>query len=80
VRKARHEPKARHKLQTRGEDAGLVHLEGMDQHDHFTFCGLSWSGENEPDRFEDTDADVDCPGCLRAIKQAIAILAADGRI
>lgn len=56
--------------QLTGEDAGKVHLRGMDAHDHATFCGHCWTGV----QYEDTLESVDCPGCLRAIAQARELL------
>jgi hypothetical protein len=51
-------------------EVGLVHLPGQDHHDHETFCGFSWSG-NE---YEDTTDPATCPGCQQAAEQAEAIL------
>lgn len=54
---------------TNPDEIGSVHLEGLDQHDHRSFCGFCWDGA-----WEDTDDPVNCEGCLRAVKQADQII------
>lgn len=54
----------------RHDPVGLVHLPGLEAHDHETFCGYSWSGND----YEDTTDPVTCPGCLRAAEQARKLL------
>ena len=51
-------------------ESGLIHLLGMDAHDHETFCGFCGSGN----AYEDTDEPADCPGCLRAVREADGII------
>lgn len=60
----------RNRRQVTGEDAGKVHLPGLDAHDHQTFCGHCWSGET----YEETTDPADCPGCLRAADEAYVLL------
>lgn len=61
----------RNKRQTLGEDAGLVHLPGLDAHDHQTFCGHCWMTGAV---YEDTTDPATCPGCLRAAEEAHQLL------
>lgn len=66
------------KRQLNGEDAGLIHLPGLDAHDHSTFCGHCWNSDggwsNIPIKYENVSLPATCPGCLRAAAEAQALL------
>ena len=68
-------PNNRRQLNNEGE--GLIHLPGMDAHDHQTFCGHCWhsSEQGEPTRYEVTMEPATCPSCLRAFREATQLLA-----
>ena len=61
-----------------GEDKGLVHLKGLNAHDHQTFCGHSWETVrgyySSLVRYEETTEAISCPWCINAIREAREVL------